>query len=74
MHVASTDKLTAYLLRPSRGRRAVTEFNVLPDYQGTVVHDALSVHDAYPDARHALCCAHLAREPVAAAETHPAQA
>jgi hypothetical protein len=23
-----------------------------------VIHDALSVYDAYPDARHALCCAH----------------
>lgn len=74
LHVASTDKLTAYLLHPSRGRTAVTEFEVLPDYRGTVVHDALSVYDAYPGARHALCCAHVAREIVAAAETHPAQA
>jgi hypothetical protein len=35
------------------------------------VHDALSVYDAYPDARHALCGAHLARELTAAAEAHP---
>ncbi len=74
LHVASTDKLTAYLLHPSRGRTAVTEFDVLPDYRGTVVHDALSVYDAYPDARHALCCAHIARELVAAAEADPDQA
>lgn len=74
LHVASTDKLTAYLLHPSRGRAAVTEFDVLPAFGGTVVHDALSVYDAYPGARHALCCAHLARELVAAAEAHPAQA
>ena len=74
LHVASTDKLTAYLLHPSRGRAAVTEFDVLPAFGGPVVHDALSVYDAYPGARHALCCAHLACELVAAAEAHPAQA
>jgi len=74
LHVASTDKLTAYLLHPSRGRTAVGEFDVLPDYRGTVVHDALSVYDAYPGARHALCGAHLVREIVAASDAHPEQA
>jgi transposase len=74
LHVASTPELTAYHLHPSRGRTAVTEFDVLPGYSGTVVHDALSVYDAHPDARHALCGAHLARELVAAAEAHPDQA
>jgi hypothetical protein len=51
----------------------VTEFDVLPAFRGTVVHDALSVYDAYPDARHALCGAHLARELVAASEARPDQ-
>jgi transposase len=73
LHVASTDKLTAYHLHPSRGRAAVTEFDVLPAFGGTVVHDALSVYDAYPGARHALCGAHLGRELVAAAEADPDQ-
>lgn len=73
LHVAGTDTLTAYHLHRSRGRAAVTEFDVLPDYRGTVVHDALSVYDAYPGARHALCGAHLARELVAAGEAHPDQ-
>ncbi|WP_238592104.1 MULTISPECIES: IS66 family transposase [unclassified Pseudonocardia] len=52
--------MTAYHLHPSRGRAAVAEFDVLPAFSGTVVHDALSVYDAYPQARHALCGAHLA--------------
>ncbi len=73
LHVAGTEKLTAYHLHPSRGRAAVAEFDVLPAFSGTVVHDALSVYDAYPQARHALCGAHLARELVAAGETHPDQ-
>jgi transposase len=73
LHVASTDTLTAYHLHRSRGRAAVTEFDVLPAFRATVVHDALSVYDAYPDARHALCGAHLARELLAANEAHPDQ-
>jgi transposase len=58
LHVASTDTLTAYHLHRSRGRQAVAEFDVLPDYRGTVIHDALSVYDSYHQARHALCGAH----------------
>jgi len=73
LHVAGTDTLTAYHLHSSRGRTAVAEFGVLPDYHGIAVHDALSVYDAYPDATHALCGAHLARELTAAAEAHPDQ-
>ena len=73
LHVACTDTLTAYLLHTSRGRAAVDEFDILPAFGGTVVHDALSVYDAYPAARHALCGAHLARELTAAAEAHPDQ-
>jgi transposase len=73
LHVACTDTLTAYHLHPSRGRAAVTEFDVLPAFRGTVVHDALSVYDAYPGARHALCGAHISRELVAAGEADPDQ-
>jgi transposase len=73
LHVACTEKLTAYHLHPSRGRAAVNEFAILPAFRGTVVHDALSVYDAYRDATHALCGAHISRELVAAAEAHPDQ-
>ena len=76
LHVACTEKLTAYHLHESRGRKAVDAFGVLPGFTGVVVHDALSVYDGedYATATHALCGAHLARELVAAAETHPGQA
>jgi len=73
LHVAGTEKLTAYHLHPSRGRAAVAEFGVLPVFGGTVVHDALSVYDSYHLARHALCGAHISRELVAAAEASPEQ-
>jgi len=73
--VACAEKLTGYHLHASRGRAAVEEFGVLPGFTGIAVHDALSVYDgeAYRSATHALCCAHIAREIVAAAETHPDQ-
>ena len=76
LHVACTPTLTAYHLDRSRGRAAVDCFGVLPAFTGIAVHDALSVYDGpdYRTARHALCAAHLAREIVAAAETHPAHA
>jgi transposase len=76
LHVACTEKLTAYHLHESRGRAAVKEFGVLPGFTGVAVHDALSVYDGedYRTATHALCGAHLARELVAAAQTHPGQA
>jgi transposase/uncharacterized coiled-coil protein SlyX len=76
LHVACTDALTAYYRHESRGRVAVNAFGVLPNFHGTLVHDALSVYDvsAYPDMFHALCGAHIARELTAAIEAHPEQA
>ena len=70
LHVARTELLTAYFLHKNRGRVAVDEFNILPTYTGTVVHDALAVYDSYP-ATHGLCAAHLLRELTAVAEQHP---
>lgn len=72
LHVARTEKLTAFHLHTSRGRKAVNEFGVLPTYTGTIVRDALAVYDTYP-ATHALCGAHLIRELTAVAEAHPDQ-
>jgi transposase len=71
LHVAATPLLTAYHLHRSRGRVAGTEFDVLPQFRGTVVHDSLSLYDAYDQARRGLCGAHLVRELTAAAEAHP---
>lgn len=74
LHVACTPTLTAFHLDRSRGRAAVTAFGILSGHTGTLVHDALSVYDAYPTARHGLCGAHLLRELTAAAQAHPDQA
>jgi transposase len=45
---------------------------VLPRFAGTAVHDALAPYGRYPQITHALCNAHVQREPVAVTEYHDA--
>jgi transposase len=71
LHVAATDTLTSYHVDRSRGRPAITALGVLDEFTGVLVHDCWASYNAYTDCRHALCGAHIARELVAAAETHP---
>jgi len=73
LHVASTATLTTYHLDRSRGRPAITELGVLTGFDGVVVHDCWASYNAYTDCQHALCGAHIARELVAAGESHPDQ-
>ncbi len=75
LHVARTEKATAYHVHPHRGRDAVDAFAVLPGYTGVIVRDALAVYDGpkYATATHALCGAHLLRDLTAAAEDNPDQ-
>lgn len=73
LHVAATDKLTTYHLDPSRGRDAITNLGVLDGFTGVAVHDCWASYNAYLDCEHALCGVHIARELVAASETHPEQ-
>jgi transposase len=73
LHVAATEKLTTYHLDRSRGRSAIAELGVLDGFTGVLVHDCWASCNAYTDCDHALCGAHIARELVAADETHPGQ-
>jgi transposase len=73
LHVAATDTLTTYHLDESRGRPAITRLGVLTGFTGIAVHDCWASYNAYTDCEHALCGAHIARELVAAGDTHPDQ-
>jgi transposase len=73
LHVAATENLTTYHLHRSRGRAAITELGVLTGFDGVVVHDCWASYNAYLECTHALCGAHITRELLAAAETHPGQ-
>jgi transposase len=62
VHVASTERLTHYGCDARRGRGAIDEINILPNYRGTLVHDGWLSYTYYQKCEHALCGAHLLRE------------
>ncbi|MFC7280257.1 IS66 family transposase, partial [Paractinoplanes rhizophilus] len=72
VHSASTGKYSLFYVHPKRGRDAIDAGGVLPAFTGIAVHDAWAPYDCYPQATHALCCAHLLRELIAAGELDPA--
>jgi hypothetical protein len=61
LHVAATRFLTLYLAHPKRGQKAMDAMEILPNFQGTSMHDSLSSYLHYP-CLHALCVVHYLRE------------
>lgn len=72
LHVACTDTLTLFTLAP-RSKAGAAAGGVLPNFTGTMVHDALWLYRGFPDADHQLCCAHVIREITACDERFPGQ-
>ena len=62
LHVASTASLTFYATHKKRGRAALDEIGVLPNFRGRAVHDGLVSYWQYGQCGHALCNAHHLRE------------
>jgi transposase len=61
LHVASTEILTWYGHHRKRGSQATDSIQILPRFEGTMVHDFWASYFRYP-CRHALCNVHLLRE------------
>jgi hypothetical protein len=61
LHVTCTPDLTYYSLQKKRGREAIDDIGVLPDYKGISVHDFWNPYLAY-SCDHSFCCAHIIRE------------
>ncbi len=61
LHVASTDGLTFYFVHTKRGKEAMDDMGILPNYEGISVHDGLKSYAQYA-CEHALCNAHHLRE------------
>lgn len=61
LHVASSELLTYYFVHPKRGKVAMEEMGILPQFEGISVHDGWSSYAQY-ECDHALCNAHHLRE------------
>jgi hypothetical protein len=53
-HVASTDRLTHYAVHAKRGREAINAIDILPQFTGTCIHDALGTYFTYTNCSHGL--------------------
>jgi transposase len=62
LHTARTETLTHYAIDRKRGKDATDAIAILPQFQGVVVHDGLTLYPQYTQCEHALCNAHILRE------------
>jgi transposase len=74
VHVARTDELTNYAYDSRRGRGAMQEIGILPQFRGTLAHDGYLSYSRFEACRHSLCNAHLLRELIFVEESDPKQA
>lgn len=61
LHVAATEFLTYYYTHEKRGREAMDQMGILPDYKGTVIHDYWKSYLDYL-CKHSLCNVHHLRD------------
>jgi len=73
VHSASSLLFTYLTVNAKRGHEGMEAGQVLPWFLGIAVHDCWLPYWKYSQILHALCCAHLLRELVAAQERHPDQ-
>jgi transposase len=62
LHVACSDGLTYYFVHPKRGKAAIDEMTILPQFEGRAVHDGWVSYGSYEGCLHYLCNAHHLRE------------
>jgi transposase len=73
VHVARTERLTHLAYDARRGKAAMDEVGILPQFRGTLVRDGYLSYTRFERCRHSLCNAHLLRELVFIEETCPEQ-
>lgn len=62
IHVASSESATFFGIHAKRGQEATDEFDILPQFRGTAVHDHWFPYFTYDQALHGLCNTHHLRE------------
>lgn len=62
LHVACTERLTFYGIHPSRGSKAMDQFDIIPRLRGWLMHDHLNSYLLYKECLHTFCNEHHLRE------------
>jgi transposase len=68
LHNASTEGFTYYFNHSKRGREAMDDAGILPNYKGVAVHDHWEPYNSYENCAHAFCNVHHLRELIRAYE------
>lgn len=61
LHVASTETLTYYEMHQKRGTEATVEIGILPQFNGTAIHDHWTPYYTFKDCTHGECNSHNMR-------------
>ncbi len=61
LHAACTEDVTYYACHEKRGKKAMQDIGILPDFLGTAVHDHWKSYFSFPS-KHGLCNSHHLRE------------
>jgi transposase len=61
VHVARTESHTHYAYDERRGKAAMDEIGILPQFKGTLVRDGFTSYKWYERCQHALCNVHVRR-------------
>ncbi len=62
IHSFSNENYTVLTSHKNRGKKAIIDAGILPNFHGILVHDCWYAYDTFNHIRHGLCCAHFLRE------------
>ena len=71
VHNSSNEKYTYLTVNKKRGQVGIADNGVITNFTGTAVHDCWGSYWRFENISHAVCCAHLLRELIAASENNP---
>lgn len=70
-HNSSNEKYTYLTVNKKSGQVGIADNGVITNFTGTAVHDCWGSYWRFENISHAVCCAHLLRELIAASENNP---